>query len=526
MKNKLPQNWILPNWLRFLVIISLSIGVFFRFVNLDRKVYGGDEIYTSLQISGYTLAEMNKQIPNGNVITLKDLQKYQYPNPEKSVIDTVKSLALEDSQNAPLYYVLNRFWVEIFGNSIAVTRSFSAFISLFAFPCLYWLCQELFESPLIGWVAITLMAISPIHVLYAQEARSYGLWIVIILLSSAILLRAIRQKDKVSWGIYAITVSLGLYSHLFFLLVAIGHGLYIAIMERLRLTKTLMSYLLASFVGFIAFFPWLLIIFFSPPKLQTVDWMNTKSTFVSSAKRWAGIISRTFLDIGASPNDPFEPMNLLISIIVILLIIIIYSMYFIYQKTPKRVWLFTFTLVGVTGLIFLLPDLLLGQRRGTTRYLLPCILGIQISVSYLLTYQAIFLSINNRLQRLWQLLIAILISLGILSCLISSQSEIWWNKAPERNKDNPKMAAIINQSTRPLLISNTDLISVQAFAHLLSPKVKLQLLVSPNLPEIPKGFTDIFLFKSSEQLRSGIEKVYNLKSKLIYSSLEKLENHQ
>ncbi|MHC5731192.1 MAG: glycosyltransferase family 39 protein, partial [Nostoc sp.] len=123
---------------------------------------------------------MTKQLSDGRLLSIEDLHKYQYPNPEKNTIDAIKGIILEDSQILPLYILMTRFWVELFGNSVAATRSFSAFLSLLTFPCLYWLCKELFGSSLIGWIAIALVAVSPIHVVYAQEARAYSLWIVTI----------------------------------------------------------------------------------------------------------------------------------------------------------------------------------------------------------------------------------------------------------------------------------------------------------------------------------------------------------
>lgn len=83
-----------------------------------------------------------------------------------------------------MYFVMVKQWVQWFGNSITITRSFSALVSLLAFPLIYLLCQELFNSSVIGWIAVSLLAVSPLHILYAQEARSYSLWTVTILLSS------------------------------------------------------------------------------------------------------------------------------------------------------------------------------------------------------------------------------------------------------------------------------------------------------------------------------------------------------
>jgi uncharacterized membrane protein len=146
---------------------------------------------------------------------------------KETVVDTVKGLALEEPQLAPLYFIATRFWVQLFGDSVAVTRSISAVFSLLALPCMYWLCLELFESSLTAWLAVSLLAVSPFQIVYAQEARPYSLFVLIILLSGAALLRGMRLKTNSSWAIYAATVALGFYSHLLFALVVLGHGIYV-----------------------------------------------------------------------------------------------------------------------------------------------------------------------------------------------------------------------------------------------------------------------------------------------------------
>jgi len=58
------------------------------------------------------------------------------------------------------------------------------------------------------------------------------------------------------------------------------------------------------------------------------------------------------------------------------------------RKTPKQVWLFVLTLIGVTGLALVIPDLILGGMRSIqARYLMPCYLGIPLAVAYLLATQ-------------------------------------------------------------------------------------------------------------------------------------------
>lgn len=524
MKKQLSQNWLISkSWLRFLIIILLVIGVFFRFVNLDKKIYWGDEVFSSLRISGYMVSEMNEQLSNGRLLSIDDLHKYQYPNSEKNTIDTIKGIILEDSQILPLYILMTRFWVEWFGNSVAVTRSFSAFISLLTFPCIYLLCQELFESSLVGWIAIALIAVSPIHVVYAQEARAYSLWIVTILISSVALLRAMRLKTKISWCIYAATLSLGFYTHIFFALVAFAQGIYLIAIERFRFSKTSIYYLLSSLAGFITFVPWIWIII-TNPQPEAVSWAITKQTLFASAARWAGIFSRTFLDLGISPSDPGKLKIVLIPFILIILALIIYSIYVLCRRTSKKVWLFVLTLIGSLGLPLLIVDFVFQKRYATSRYTLPSVLGIQLAFAYLFTTKLTSISTKVWQKKLWSLVAFIVIISGVTSDLIQSQAQIWWNKFPEKYQEYPKIANIISQGNKPLLISDTDNIlpPIQMLGYLVDPKVRFQIVDKNHLPEITNGFTDIFLFKPSDFLKAGIEKVYNSKLQQINDLLWKI----
>ena len=198
--------------LKVLFLIILLLGLCFRFVNLDRKVYWGDEAFTSLALSGHTIVDVEQEFLPGEIINIQELaDRYQKINPEHKLGDTINVLTKD--VHPPLYYTLLYFWNSSLGNGVAVTRSLSAVISCLVFPSIYWLCWELFNSSLIAWIGMSLIAISPFHVLYAQEARMYSLWTVTILLSSAALLRAINNKNRLNWLIYATTLALGLYTY-------------------------------------------------------------------------------------------------------------------------------------------------------------------------------------------------------------------------------------------------------------------------------------------------------------------------
>ncbi len=210
-------------WLKIFITITLVLGICFRLINIDRKVYWYDETITSLRIVSYTRGEFKELISNQGTISIAELQQYQDINPEKNTINLISSLARDNPEHLPIYFVLLRWWVKLFGNSVTVIRNFSAITSLLIFPCIYWLCRELFGKSLIGWVAISLTAISPILVLYAQEARAYSLFSVVVLLSNIALLQAMRINTKRTWQIYIASLIFALYTHLFSVLVAFSH---------------------------------------------------------------------------------------------------------------------------------------------------------------------------------------------------------------------------------------------------------------------------------------------------------------
>lgn len=506
-----------------IIAIVLILGILFRFTNLDRKLYWYDETLTSLRISGHTQTELVEQAFNGRVISVQKLQqKYQYPNEEKGLTDAINAFA-GNAEHSPLYYLIARFWVQTFGNYVTTIRSLSAFISLLAFPCIYWLCLELFASSLTGWVAIILIAISPFHVLYAQQARQYSLWTVAILLSSAALLKASKAAaldtpthaepgyesgdalHPVRWGIYALTVAIGLYSHLFFGLVAIGHGIYVITIEGFRFSQKVIAYLLASLTGLLMFSPWLLIIAGNLSKIIQ-NTATTNSTVRNLPLRWLLNLSRLFFDLnhGLSFINPILYLTAILSI---------WALYFLCRNTPKQTWLFILTLIGVTGIFLIVPDLILGGRRSSiTRYAIPCFLGIQVAVAYLLTVN---ITKSQHVKRWSYVLFTIIVS-GVISCVASSFLPIWWHNSHTNSKYNPQVARIINQAKSPLLVTDEIPVRVLTFSHLLKPDVNIQFVVEAKIPKIADNFGNAFLYRPSDRLRQRLESEQNFKIEPVY----------
>ncbi|GAB1540029.1 hypothetical protein NUACC21_26980 [Scytonema sp. NUACC21] len=515
------QIKLAPHWLRFLIVAVLVVGVFFRFSNLDSKVYSHDETHTSLRISGYTSTEVQRQIFNSRVLKKEAFDKFQRLDSEKSLGDTLKSLAIEDPQHPPLYYLLLRAWAQIFGTSVTALRSLSAIISLLVFPSVYWLCRELFTVPLsVPYVAIALMAISPIHLIYAQEAQEYILWLTTIILSSASLIRALRleateqykQEHTSIWGLYAVTLALSFYTSLLSGFVAVAHGIYVMAIAEFRWTKTLRAYTLASLAGFSSFIPWILFLLSNLFQFQrTTILPSSKLPFLALFPAWLTQLSRIFVDLDLGFEHPF---NFLIT--PIFLIGVGYSIYILCLTTHPKVWLFVVMLIAVPAIPLMLSDIMFGGIRATAEaYLMPSYLGIQLAVAYLVANQ-LYNGILVR-RKLWEMILIIIILSGVISCTVISQKETWWSKGVSYS--NPQVAKIVNRASRPLVISDSSGINFGntfSLSYLVQPKVRFLLVKSKNLSKLPQGFTDVFLFNPSSSLRKEIEKKYNTKVRRIY----------
>ena len=468
MSLKIPRKWLI-----FLTAIVLVIGIFFRFTNLDRKFYWVDETYTSLRVSGYTEVEMLTQISYQQIISPSDLQKYQQINSETNLTDTLHSLATEDPQHPPLYYILARHWAQWFGSSVTAMRSLAAVISLLVFPAIYWLAWELFESSAVAWMAIAIFAISPYHILFAQEARQYSLWTLTTILSSAALLRAMRPEENQNnialvshWALYAVTAAMGFYTHLLFVCVAAAHALYVAVIANWRDIKTFIAYYVAVLVALIASIPPLINSLENFNQIRTTTVWAEQTNLLRLVSRWVGSLSIAFFDIGIDGSANATQLALLIPVGIMILALVGYALYYLCRQTPKRVWLIVLLLIATTALFLAVPDLMRGGRRSTNpRYLVPCYVGIQLAVSYLLSSKFSNKFENFQQQKFWKIVIVALFSVGIISAGISSQADSWWNKGSGWLRAELEIAGTVNQASNPLIISDANIAYIMPLSY-------------------------------------------------------------
>jgi uncharacterized membrane protein len=535
------------SWLNTSIAIVIVLGIAFRFYNLGLKVYWFDETMTSLRASGWNQTEWAAAVFKGQPILAGEfVETYQYPDPDLPWSETINALATHP-EHSPLYYVAVRLWCAIVPHNVGFVRQLSAWIGLLVLPLTYWLARELFEKPRVAQIATGLVAISPVYVHYAQEAREYSLWTVAIVFASAALLRAISPYQPALhsahwasrwpwWLAYAAGVALLLYAHPFSAFVLVSHGIYVLFVARTRhQIQPLIAYISASLLGVLAFTPWLWVVWqnfseFLENTQHTNEPLNTPLPLY-----WGLNLSRIFLDFnqGTSPLNPT---------LYIFLAITILSLRSLWWHERRSTGIFLLALMGVMALGLMVPDIVSGGRRShNIRYFLPCVIGLQLAVAAWLSRHLAVRRVAAQTLRQWRNGTIALLAVGILSNAVSSQMENWWTKSASKSKHHPQIARVVNAARlgiemddptdreRSRLIraiadatraeatgdpSNPDrqiaIISdepsgqILSLSHLLHPKITLILTPVGIAPTIPPTYDRVFIYRSSEALLTAI----------------------
>jgi len=155
----------------------------------------------------------------------------------------------------PLYFMVVHYW-RLLGQSEIMLRLPSAVFGVAAIPLIYLVARRIFAPPVPGISALVL-ALSPFHIWYSQEARMYSLQALLALGSMLFFLRAWESRRAMDFAIYGILTVLGLYTHIatVFLVAAQGVFIFGAVIRDWRRS---IPWIGAAAVALAAFTPWIL----------------------------------------------------------------------------------------------------------------------------------------------------------------------------------------------------------------------------------------------------------------------------
>ncbi|WP_448599850.1 glycosyltransferase family 39 protein, partial [Thermoleptolyngbya sp.] len=435
----------------------------FRVYGLGDRVYWVDEVATSVRISGYTRAEVTAQLSDGVPRSPAELQQFLHPAPDLPLSQVLRALS-QSPEHAPLYFLLAHAWTKLWGSGIVAVRSLSVLFSLVALGLIGRLTSQVFNSGQSGAIAITLLALSPFFVSYAQEARPYSLWSMTLLWSSLALWNAmgnasenqkqnamgnITQQSTRRWLHYGLSLAVGLYTSLLTALVLLGQGLYVLGVGNRAQRR---GFFQGAALAIALFLPWMLVVLSQWSTLQAnTEWMHQPIGILPLMAIWFYNTSILLFDVPAtlSPDLPTVAKLLTSALLVGIMAI---ALYCLIRRTSRPVWSFVMLFaLPIPALLLGLDFIRNSQLSTAARYLLPFHLGMILVLSFYLTDLLRAKSLSRR--QFGRGLMFCLVALCILSYGFQLQQPPKYQKS--RNLHNRAIAALINQTTSKQTSSKT-----------------------------------------------------------------------
>ena len=485
----------------------LAGGILARVVFTKATIPDTDTVRREHRVVGFSKEEVEGALYSEDLVSVENVRKFLRPSPEKTYKDTIEALSF-NPEHPPLYYLLARVFQDIVGNTRYAHKILSLLIGILLLPCLYLFCIELFEVRLVGVIAVFIVIFSPLHMATAAYFSQYGLYTVVILLSSAALLRALRMGRTVDWVFYALMLIAGFYTHIAFILIAVGHLAYILMLKCYRRSKhVLFSWALSFAAGIISFSPWLFVLF------RSMVTLKENTTIYRSAQAKVGEI---FISFARNLGDVFAwlPFSAQREFFVGLFFLglVIASIAVLIIKTDKKKWVFLVLLMIITPVVIIAPSIVTGKGRHAYefRYFLPTFLGMQIAMA-----NAIALGIRgkNALGRtLCEGAITIILASGLISV-------IYIAKLPDFYPQRIAMAAAkvsdaINNFENPILVTDAGYVLTLLFSSNVRDDTQFLVLKGDDEAAWRKGLkklkeekkaTNLFLVLPSKRFKAIVE---------------------
>ncbi len=169
---------------------------------------------------------------------------------DRNAIEVVKWTADFDPI-PPFYYITLHFWSSIFGISESAIRFLSVLLSIGTLVILLLITNKLFNRK-ITLITGLLFAAEMLQVQYAQEARSFALFMFLAWLSTLLFVYFIKEKKHLVF--YVIISALALYTLQLMVAVLLLHNAIFFIQNKKELIK---KWIVGQIAVIILFIPWI-----------------------------------------------------------------------------------------------------------------------------------------------------------------------------------------------------------------------------------------------------------------------------
>ncbi|MEM8821871.1 MAG: glycosyltransferase family 39 protein [Pseudomonadota bacterium] len=487
-----------------LALLAIGIGIVLRFAEIDRKIFWFNEVFTALRLScEFETRGQFPELMDAGPIRPSTLRAYQVPDAEDGYLCIVRSLAAKDRLHPPLYYFAARGWVDLVGFSTEKLRILSAIFGVALIGAAGWLGREVFRDGRAGWAMAGLVAVSPIFIRYAQEARSYTLWLVFAVLAFVFFLRALRSDDWRNWSICLLFLVIAAWTHLLTLALLASFALFLILRDGPRVTRDAIRLAIVGGATLLLISPWLL------------------QLALHLARRGGAASHLTFgLEPGFLLNAfgqnlghvllSWPAENSLATAVTLIFLAVLVGM------ALRRLWIggqrTTLLLLVALALpclaITVFADFTLsGQRSLRARYVFPLFIAMLLALAFLIS-RASAQGFKHRLLPL------AILSLGAFSGVHAVLSPTWW----DLSKVDRQLLAVLEDEPNTLIVTDVVYGVVAPLSHRLSEDTAFLMLSQPIAPARPEGFARHLLYQPSPELYDAIARRIGHAPELVFET--------
>lgn len=233
--------------------IILSAALLLRIFHLDYQSLWLDELYTAKEV--------------GPDVSWEEMFGY----------------LRQTDQHPPLYYIITKIFVLLFGHSSFILRLPSALAGTLSVWAIFLLGKEMLNTR-VGLIAAAITAVNFFNIQYSQEARGYIITFLFAVYSFLYLIRLLKHQSIKNSVLYGIVTLAFLYTHYFSIFAAFSQAIVVIVFffnvpkqERWQYAK---HFLISAAIVIIGYLPWI-------PYLQYINniqrfWIAaTRDTFMS-----------------------------------------------------------------------------------------------------------------------------------------------------------------------------------------------------------------------------------------------------
>lgn len=171
---------------------------------------------------------------------------------------------LSDGVHPPFFYVLFKGALALFGTTEFGARFITAVLSILGVAAISLLGKTLFGQR-VGLAAALFLAVNPIHIWLAQEARMYSLFSLLATLNFWFFWQILHHPRRKYWLGLWLTATLLITTHYFGLLIPAVQFFYLALQLK-KHPRTLIPWTCTQFVAGLMLLPWLIATALRPVK--------------------------------------------------------------------------------------------------------------------------------------------------------------------------------------------------------------------------------------------------------------------